>query len=82
MATTQELIAAQKSVEEIRDHIGADSLGYLSLEGLIRATGMPRDSFCHACFSGEYPIPIQLSLDKYGLERPSVAELELVGATD
>ena len=76
MATRQELIAAQKSVEEIRRHIDADSLAYLSLEGLVRSTGMPRDSFCHACFSGEYPIPVQLSLDKYGLERRNVIELE------
>jgi amidophosphoribosyltransferase len=83
MATSKELIAAHKTVEEIRQHIGADSLGYLSLEGMVRATGMPRDSFCHACFSGQYPIPVQLSLDKYGLERPNVIELErlqLVGA--
>jgi amidophosphoribosyltransferase len=83
MATSKELIAAQKTVEEIRQHIGADSLGYLSLEGMVRATGMPRDSFCHACFSGQYPIPVQLSLDKYGLERLNVIELEqlqLVGA--
>ena len=84
MAGTQELIAAQKSVPEIREHIDADSLGYLSVEGLIRATEMPRDSFCLACFTGQYPIPVQLSLDKFGLERPDVIELEslqLVGAT-
>ena len=83
MAGTQELIAAQKSVPEIREHIDADSLGYLSVEGLIRATEMPRDSFCLACFTGQYPIPVQLSLDKFGLERPDVIELEslqLVGA--
>jgi amidophosphoribosyltransferase len=82
MATREELIAAQKSVEEIRAHIGADSLGYLSLDGLIRATGMPRDSFCHACFSGEYPIPIELSPDKLGLERSNFVPLELVGVAD
>jgi len=83
MATTQELIAAQKSIEEIRAHIGADSLGYLSLDGLIRATDMPGGSFCHACFSGQYPIPVQLSLDKFGLERTlDVVPLELVGVAE
>ncbi len=55
--TREELIAATHSVEEIRRFLGVDTLGYLSLEGLLRAAG-PRNSFCHACFSGEYPIPI------------------------
>jgi amidophosphoribosyltransferase len=82
MATTQELIAAQKSIEEIREHIGADSLSYLSIDGLVRATGMERNSFCLACFNGDYPIPVQLSLDKFGLERSNIIQLELVGAAD
>lgn len=78
MATTQELIGAQMSVDQVRAHIGADSLGHLSLEGLVRATEMRTDSFCLACFTGNYPIPVQLSLDKYGLERSTAPELELV----
>jgi amidophosphoribosyltransferase len=69
MATTRELIASHMTVEEIRDLIGADSLGYLSVEGLVRSTGMPENGFCLACFTGDYPMPVQLSLDKYGLER-------------
>jgi amidophosphoribosyltransferase len=68
MATRWELLAAHKSVLEIRDFIGADSLGYLSLEGLIRAVGLPQDVFCLACFTGEYPIPVQLEMDKLALE--------------
>ena len=67
-ARRAELIAAHKSVEEIREHIGADSLGYLSLDGLVRATGGTANDFCSACFSGDYPIPIQLELDKSSLE--------------
>jgi len=55
MATYDELIAHRLSVEEIRQKIGADSLGYLSLEGMIRATRRPMSRFCVACFSGEYP---------------------------
>jgi amidophosphoribosyltransferase len=70
MATKGELIAAQKSVPEIAEHTGADSLGYLSIDGLIRASGLPRDRFCLACFTGEYPIPVQLQMDKLALERP------------
>jgi amidophosphoribosyltransferase len=68
MATKKELIASHKSVEEIRQFIGADSLGYLSLDGLIKSINLPRDSFCTACFSGEYPIPVQLEMDKLALE--------------
>jgi amidophosphoribosyltransferase len=68
MATRQELIAAQRSIPEICEFIGADSLGYLSLDGLIEAVGLPRDIFCLACFTGEYPVPIQLEMDKLALE--------------
>jgi amidophosphoribosyltransferase len=68
MATRWELIAAQKTVPEIRDFIGADSLGYLSIDGLIEAVALPREKFCLACFTGDYPIPAQLEMDKLGLE--------------
>jgi amidophosphoribosyltransferase len=71
MATRRELIASYKSVEEIRQFIGADSLGYLSLEGLIESIGLPRETFCTACFTGDYPIPVQLEMDKFALENVS-----------
>lgn len=58
-----ELIAAHKTVEEIRQFIEADSLGYLSLEGLIEAIGLPRASFCTGCLTGNYPVPVQLELE-------------------
>jgi amidophosphoribosyltransferase len=54
----EELIAAQMSVEEIRRFIGADSLGYLSLEGMLTATGLPAGSTCVACWSARYPTEI------------------------
>ncbi len=54
--TRGELIAATHSVEEIRAYLGVDSLGYLSLEGMLRAAGT-RNAWCHACFSGAYPTP-------------------------
>ncbi|MFQ6046040.1 MAG: amidophosphoribosyltransferase [Gemmatimonadales bacterium] len=53
--TREELIAANETVEEIRRHVGVDTLGYLSLEGTLRAAEDDSDSFCHACFSGDYP---------------------------
>jgi amidophosphoribosyltransferase len=68
MATRWELIAARKSVPEIREFIGADSLGYLSLEGLIESVGLPKGTLCLACLTGDYPIPVQLEMDKLALE--------------
>ncbi len=80
MASRSELIAAQKSVPEIERYIEVDSLRYLSLEGLLRAVEMDRGSFCLACFTGEYPIPVQLALDKLALERPrELVQLEVAG---
>jgi len=63
------LIANTHSVEEIRAVVGADSLGYLSLDGLVRAIGLPEQQLCNACFHGRYPMPIEGLVDKLGLER-------------
>ena len=68
MASRRELIAAHKTVPEIAEFIGADSLGYLSIDGLIQAVGLPKESFCLACFTGDYPVPVQLEMDKLALE--------------
>ncbi|GIG53941.1 amidophosphoribosyltransferase [Demequina activiva] len=55
-ATREELIAVGHAVEDIREHLGADSLGFISVEGMIAATEQPRAQLCTACFTGEYPI--------------------------
>ncbi|MCR4325462.1 MAG: amidophosphoribosyltransferase [Patescibacteria group bacterium] len=55
----KELIAATKSVEEIKAYLGATSLRYLSFEGMIKATGISADQFCTSCFTGVYPIDIK-----------------------
>ena len=68
MATRGELIANRNSVAEIGEWIGADSLGYLSIDGLIDAVGLPRKTFCLACFTGDYPVPVQLEMDKLAME--------------
>jgi amidophosphoribosyltransferase len=69
-ASRAELIANGLDVEEIRRSIGADSLGYVSLDGLIAATEVPSEKLCSACFTGEYPIriPEDLSEGKMRLE--------------
>jgi amidophosphoribosyltransferase len=56
--TKSELIASSHSLEEIRQHLGVESLGYLSLDGMKRAAGGNTAEFCHACFSGQYPTAI------------------------
>ncbi len=58
MKTREQFIAAGKSVEEIRRVIGADSLGYISIDGLVKAIGLPREDICLGCLTGEYPVPI------------------------
>jgi amidophosphoribosyltransferase len=68
MSTRQELVASDLTVEEICAFVGADSLGYLSLDGLVEAAGSPKESFCRACFDGEYPIPIPEHAGKFVLE--------------
>jgi len=68
MATREELIAANKSVDEIAAYIGADSLEYLSLDGLEKAIGHPLQAHCDACFSGAYPLDIDQDVGKYALE--------------
>ena len=67
-----ELIAATHSVEEIRSFIGADSLGYLSIRGVLAALDLPYDRFCFACFDGNYPepVPYDASSRKFMLEEP------------
>jgi amidophosphoribosyltransferase len=67
-STRGELIAARKTVEEIRDYIGLDSLGYLSMDNLVRATHIPREDLCFACFDGKYPVPIDETFSKFCLE--------------
>ena len=63
------LIAAHMNVEDIRDHLGSDSLGYLSLPGLLEATGVRDAGFCTACLSGDYPTEVPEQADKFQLER-------------
>jgi len=62
-----QLIASDKEVDEIRDSLGLDSLHYLSTEGLIEATGMPKECFCLACFNNEYPVPPDRNFHKLAL---------------
>jgi len=63
-----ELIAAKKSVAAIRDFLNLDSLYYLSLEGMVEATGCPRENYCLACYNGDYPIDPDTGFSKLAFE--------------
>lgn len=63
------LIANQYSMEKIRGYLGVDSLGYLDVDGMVRATGLPKEGYCMACFTGEYPIPFDPDFNKHIMEQ-------------
>ena len=65
----EKLIANQKTMPEICEYLGVDSLGYLDLEGMIEATGKPANRFCLACLTGKYPLPVDPELDKFIMEK-------------
>ena len=79
-----ELIAATHTLEEIREYLEADSVAYMSLEGLLSAVGNERDSYCSSCYTGRYPVPIPrdeatylqlaLKLDKDAVAKEPVAK--------
>ena len=67
-STKGELIACNHSVEEIRKFLDLDGLGYLSVEGMVAATGLSESNFCLACFDGRYPVQPNLAFNKHCLE--------------
>ncbi len=73
-ATKSELIAANKSVEEIARFLKIDSLGYLTKEAMLSCVGENRNGFCTACFDGKYPVPVEEKVDKYITETDRLQE--------
>jgi amidophosphoribosyltransferase len=63
------LLANQCSMDQIREYLGADSIGYLDIGGMVRASEKTFNQFCLACFNGEYPIPVDPKIDKFIMER-------------
>ena len=66
--TEEELIASEKTVDQIREHLGVDSLGYLSLEGMLAAAPNGGSQYCTACFTREYPVKVESEVSKLILE--------------
>jgi amidophosphoribosyltransferase len=71
-----ELIAAHRDLDGIREFVGADSLSYLSIAGVLEAIDLPRDRFCFACFDGNYPVPVPYDTESHKF----VLESEPAGA--
>ena len=67
--TSQELIAHERTIEQIRDFVEVDSIAYLSLEGMLGCVNKPKDDYCTACWSGHYKIPIDQPQSKFSFER-------------
>jgi amidophosphoribosyltransferase len=67
--TKEELLANGRTLEEIRKFLEVDSVGYLSLEGMLSCATLPHDHYCTACWSGKYPIPVNIVLNKFAMER-------------
>jgi amidophosphoribosyltransferase len=63
------LMAANYSLDDIRKYLNADSLAYLSQDGMVKATGLKKESFCMACYDGDYPVPYDPKVDKHIMER-------------
>lgn len=76
----KKLMAANFTIDEIRKYLNADSLGYLSQAGMVKATGLPKESFCMACYDGDYPVPYDPKLDKLIIESRK-ARVESLGET-
>ena len=70
MASKGELAAANMTISELCTSIGADSLGFLSIDGAVAAVGQDRSNFCLACFNGDYPIPVPDEMSKHAFEDP------------
>ncbi|MFZ6004360.1 MAG: amidophosphoribosyltransferase [Actinomycetota bacterium] len=68
-----ELLASALTVDEIRDYLNVDTLAYIQLDRLVAATGAPGAGFCDACFSGQYPVAVPVTLRKHVLEEPARA---------
>lgn len=67
--TREELLANNRNLEQIKEFLEVDSVGYMSLEGLLKCAALPADHYCTACWSGKYRIPVDVTVNKYSLER-------------
>ncbi len=66
--TKEELLANNRDLEQIREFLEVDSIGYMSLDGLLQCAALPADHYCVACWDGKYRIPIDVAVSKFAME--------------
>ncbi len=66
--TTEELLANNRNLKQIKEFLEVDSIGYQSLEGLLSCAALPKDHYCTACWTGKYKIPIDIAFNKFSME--------------
>jgi amidophosphoribosyltransferase len=76
--TRTQLLAADLTVDEVRDYLGCDTLAYLELDRLMAATGAAGSGFCTACLTGEYPVDVPLRRRRSGEEPEALPDVDLV----
>lgn len=67
--TKEELLANNKNMEQIREFLEVDSIGYMSLEGMLSCASKPKENYCTACWSGKYRIPVDVRVNKFSMEK-------------
>ncbi|MCX5633932.1 MAG: amidophosphoribosyltransferase [Phycisphaerae bacterium] len=67
--TKEELLANGRDMQQIKKFLEVDSIGYISLEGMLSCASLPKDHYCTACWTGNYPIPVQMMMNKFTMER-------------
>jgi amidophosphoribosyltransferase len=67
--TKEELLANNRDMQQIKDFLEVDSVGYLSLKGMLSCASLPADHYCSACWCGEYPVPVDVAVNKFVMER-------------
>jgi amidophosphoribosyltransferase len=67
--TSEELLANNRNLKQIKDFLEVDSVGYMSLDGLLSCANLPADHYCTACWTGKYRIPVNIALNKFAMER-------------
>jgi len=67
--TKEELLANKRDLDEIKDFLDVDTIGYISLDGQLGCATLPKDHYCTACWSGEYRIPVDVAVNKFIVER-------------
>jgi amidophosphoribosyltransferase len=80
--TKEELLANGRTLEQIRQFLEVDTVGYLSLEGMLACASLPGDHYCAACWSGKYPIPVNTRMNKFAMERYQLYMFEGTPATN